>query len=42
MEPTPQGSLGDVFLADCERIHREWDTHARLQTPGAVSVKRLL
>ena len=39
MNPTPQASLGDVFLADCERIHREWDTHARsVNTEGLIAL----
>ena len=39
MNPTPQASLGDVFLADCERIHREWDTHARsVDTEGLIAL----
>jgi hypothetical protein len=39
MDPTTQGSLRGGFLADCERIHREWDTHARsLDTDSLISL----
>ena len=34
-----QGSLRGDFLADCERIHREWDKAARsLGTEGLVAL----
>jgi hypothetical protein len=39
MDPTTHGSLRDGFLADCKRIHREWDTRVRsLDTDGLISL----
>jgi hypothetical protein len=39
MDPTPQRSLRDGFVADCERIHREWDAHAKsLDTDGLIAL----
>jgi ketosteroid isomerase-like protein len=39
MNPTPQHSLRDGFLADCERIHRDWDAGARsLDTDGLIAL----
>jgi len=39
MEPTPQRSIHDGFLADCERIHRDWDAHAKsLNTDGLIAL----
>jgi hypothetical protein len=29
MDPTPQRWLSGAFLADCERIHRDWDAYAK-------------
>src|SRR5450631_769873 len=39
MDPTLPQSLRDDFLADCERIHREWDAHAKsLDTNGLIAL----
>ena len=39
MDPSPQDSLRRDFLADCERIHREWDIYARsLDTDHLISL----
>jgi len=39
MDLTTQDPLRRDFLADCERIHREWDSHAKsLDTDSLVSL----
>jgi steroid Delta-isomerase len=39
MDSITQDSLRHDFLADCERIHRAWDTHARaLDTDNLISL----
>lgn len=39
MEPNTQASLRSSFLADCERIHREWDNGAKsLDTDGLIAL----
>jgi hypothetical protein len=39
MDTTPQRSIDDSFLADCKRIHRDWDAHARsLNTEGLIAL----
>jgi hypothetical protein len=39
MDPTPQRSPGDDFLADCARIHRDWDACAKsLDTEGLIAL----
>jgi len=39
MDSTPQRSIHDSFLADCERIHRDWDADARsLNTEGLIAL----
>jgi steroid Delta-isomerase len=39
MKPPPQRSPRDGFLADCERIYRDWDSHARsLNTDGLIAL----
>jgi hypothetical protein len=36
MDSTTQDSLGRDFLADCERIHRKWDAHAKLRNTDSL------
>ena len=39
MDPTRQHSPRDAFLADCARIHREWDASAKsLNTDGLIAL----
>jgi len=39
MDSTPQRSIHDSFIADCERIHRDWDADARsLNTEGLIAL----
>jgi steroid Delta-isomerase len=39
MSSTQQRSPSDAFLADCERIHREWDARAKSRdTDGLIAL----
>ncbi len=39
MDSTEQRSIRDGFLADCGRIHRDWDMHAKsLNTTGLIAL----
>jgi hypothetical protein len=39
MDPKKQRSPSEAFLADCERIHREWDARAKSRdTDGLIAL----
>jgi hypothetical protein len=39
MDSTEQRAIRDGFLADCDRIHRDWDLHAKsLNTDGLIAL----